>query len=488
MLQPIPHNLLRALDNPRFSPSLYQLFTLSTLTGYQVVDWLSVFGFSLEEIVSFQTLFPSIRTVELDARIYGGSCRMTTWFDELRLPDFAAPLTPLTGWLGLTGRRNFQFVSVHGRSAHRFVKIGTHDCFAFPDLLPGSIVRIRLRPENRGNLTVREFRTGLFLVEHSQGIVCTRLGQASNGKLVLCSRQLPYAPVELEQGTEAVVRGKVDMELRQFGGAESPVVPSRLGRFWTPHVLSGRPPRYVGEFIRNARLNSGLSFREGSQRTLQIARILGDSRYYCAQGTLSDFETRKRLPRQIHKIISLCAVYFTSFARLIAVAGLSLEKAGSRRIPGELLKLPSTANFLTKPSAFFQAVERRFGTAPYFLGRSLGELLHLPDLSARSVFWAGTLEAHESTGLRGALFLAVDRRQKVPRPSLSSPAPRQPLYVVELRSGVYLCGFCTLQNGVLILRPCVRGHFKLLRLRNRVEAEVVGRVTAVLRRFPQSLP
>ena len=57
----------------------------------------------------------------------------------------------------------------------------------------------------------------------------------------------------------------------------------------------------------------------------------------------------------------------------------------------------------------------------------------------------------------------------------------QPAYVLQLRDGTYLWGFCSLQNRVLMLRPCVAGAPRLQRLRNRVDAEVIGRVVGVVR-------
>lgn len=481
-LFPLPHNFHSAVGRPQFFPSLYQLSTLSRLTRYRIVDWLAAFGFSLDEVPRFQTLFPVARTVELDASIYD-SANIAAWFEELRAPDFAAPLTPLANWLGLTSRRVPYLSRASSSAAYRFVKIGTQDSFAFPDLLPGSIVRIRLRPKSKGILKATEVRSGLFLVAHSQGIACTRLGQSPSGKIVLCSRQMPYAPVELDQDTEAIVHGKADLELRVLAGTEHPIVPSRLGRFWTPRMLLDKPPRDVGEFVRRARLRCGLAFREASQRTKYIARRLGDTRYYCAPATLSDFEARTLLPRQIHKIISICAVYFISPALFLDLAGVPLETGGHHRIPEGLLSRPSGAYTHSKSSAFFRIAERRFGKVPYFLNKSLTSLLKLPDFSPRDVFWAGGLRASKRSGLEGALFLAVDRRHKVPHPSLSSPVSQQPLYVILQRDGSYLCGSCSLQNGVLILRPCHTRHPRLLRLQNRVEAEVVGKVVAVLRKL-----
>src|SRR6476660_2491887 len=200
-LQQIPHNLYSLLRKRQFSPSLYQLFSLSTLTGYRLVDWLAVFGFSLDDIPRFQVTFPALRTVALDARVYQPG-RSIPWFSELQAPDFSSPLVPLSRWLALTASRTFHSVPHGVDSVRRYVKIGSQDAFAFPDLLPGSIVRINLSSSKRlvrGSTRAKR----LFLVEHSKGLACARLGRSAAGKFVLCSRQLPYAPIALEEGADA---------------------------------------------------------------------------------------------------------------------------------------------------------------------------------------------------------------------------------------------------------------------------------------------
>ena len=52
----LPHNLYYDLKLGTFSPSLYQLFALSRISGYRMADWLRVFGFDLEEIPRLQIL------------------------------------------------------------------------------------------------------------------------------------------------------------------------------------------------------------------------------------------------------------------------------------------------------------------------------------------------------------------------------------------------------------------------------------------------
>jgi hypothetical protein len=134
-------------------------------------------------------------------------------------------------------------------------------------------------------------------------------------------------------------------------------------------------------------------------------------------------------------------------------------------------------------SKCLQEIERRFHNLPYFLHRAMPAFFGIPDLSIRDVFWSGGVERFVQPYLDGAAFLVVDRRKKKPRSSLSCPKWAQPLYVFLQRDGRYLCGSCSRLNGVLMIRPCVAGMPKLLRLRNRTDAEVVGQVVGIVRRL-----
>jgi transcriptional regulator with XRE-family HTH domain len=479
----VPHNFYSSLRNPRFSPSLYHLFALSTVSGYRLVDWLAVFGFSLDDAPRFQVALPTARTVELDTNVYQPRSAIP-WFYDLMEADLSMAVVPLSQWLAPGPPRRYDSRFNEANRAYRYVKIGSQDAFAFPDLLPGSIVRVSHRstainPKTKTRTAARR----LFLVEHSNGLTCCRLHRSETKRIVLCSRQLPYAPVELQEGSEAVVLGIAEFEIRPVIRTDKPVVPPRLGRYWTPSPLpKPSPVGSVGEFIRRARQRSGLSFRAASRRTGWIARELGDSRYYCSPGALSDYETRKFLPRHIHKLISISAVYFGSAAEFLATAAAGLDTAGKLPMPDRLVGISlGAAGSSPRTSHFLGEMERRFKRLPYFLHRALSTLFGLPDFSVRDVFWAGGTRGSIHSYSAGALFLVIDRKQKIPRPALSSPVWAQPAYILLRRDGSYLWGFCALQNRTLIVRGCTAGSPKLQRLRDRVDAEVVGRVVGIVR-------
>jgi hypothetical protein len=483
-LHHIPHDFYDALRGGSFSPSLHQVFTLSTLSGYQLVDWLSVFGFSLDDPARFQASFPGSRTVELDARVYDRDARVQ-WFEEQKTVMLGSQLTPLSLWLTGSTYRKLDSLCGPVRSSFGYFKIGSRDAYAFPELLPGSIVRVDSRIPQEQFLTDRPSHR-LFAIEHSHGIVCCRLRRVGPSRIALCPGHLPFAQVELELQTCARILGVVDLEIRLLANVEPPDVPASLGRFWAPAPL--KPHRSfpsVGECIRAARLRSGLSFREASEHTRSIARALQHASYFCAASTLSDCETRKVPPRHIHKLISLCGVYCLAVADVLEAAGLPMEAAGRLAMPDEFLgRLHQQAiRSEARSSSFLAEVERHVEEVPYFLRGALPSMFGLQNLSVRDVFWAGATEQFTRLYLTGTTFLVVNRKSRVPKSSLSSPMWAQPLYILQKRDGSFLCAACSLQNGMLVLRPCVAASRNLIYLRNRVDAETLGRVIGIVRRL-----
>ena len=482
-LQWIPPNFYDALHHPSFTPSLGQLFTVSVLTGYRLVDWLRLFGFSFDAAVRFQAAWPRHRTVELDATVYD-PIEDTSWFEEPPAVALGDELTPLSHWLSGTINQPLRALTGNTDCRFRYLKIGTGDAYAYPELLPESIVRVD--PRTPIEPLLEETESGrIFAVEHSRGITCSRLRIGGQGKVILCPGEVPYAAVELRLGTEARILGAVDYEIRRLAYRGSPVVSSYAARHWLPAVLGNQPTASgkIGDLLRRARVRSGLSFHEASGRTREIARVLKHPNYFCASSALSDMEASDLFPRHIHKLISLSAIYCLPAGELVGLAGLSLESAGREPMPKLGRPIPDTqsAPTLRSPSPLLRAVEDRFEEIPFLLRGALRAILGLPNPSVRDLFWAGSAVRYNHPYLKNAAFLAVNRKSKTPAPSLSSPIWAQPIYVLELRDGNRLCAACTLQNGTLVVRPCAGSAPRLSRFRNHVEVEVLGRVVGVVR-------
>lgn len=481
----VRHNLYDALGNPSFRPSLQQTFAISVISGYRFVDWLSVFGFSLDRISCLQAVFTPLRTMELDTALYHPGVRVP-WFKELHKPALETPLVPLSHWLARDATRLLGSISRHHSFADRFFKIGLHDTIAFPDLLPGSIVRVKQVERARLEAKVSQQKSqSLFLVADNRGLLCAALKRISRDLFATYSKHLPFAPMEFEDGIHASILGYADLEIRPLSAMEPPLVAPSLGRFSNPSPLRPiKQPTSVGELLRAARRRSDWSFREASERTKRFAWITGESAYFCAPSFLSDCETRTGPPRRIQKVISLSSVYGLNASRVLDASGLLMENAGQLPMPEELLGLSGRRDAIEEnepPSYFFQEMQHRFGDLPLFLRDALPTLFGMRALSVRDIFWAGGTAEFTHPYLTGCAFLVVNRKRKTPRASLDSPKWAQPLYILQKRDGQYVCAACSLQNEMLILWPCLTGFPKVLQMRNGVDAEVVGKVVGAVR-------
>jgi hypothetical protein len=478
----IPANFYDALRHSSFSPSAQQLYALSVLTGYRLADWMSVFELSFDDAAAFQAALPRYYTAELDARVYDRT-EQVGWFNEPGPVALGETLAPLSRWLAGKTTRPLDSLSERTSASFRYLKIGSRDAYAYPDLLPGSIVRIQGCARAHQPWTPDNAQRIWAVVCYGR-LLCSEIRPLRKDRIVLCSRQLAYDPLEVKLGAETKILGFVDLEIRQVEFREDPEVEPRRNPFRHPPAKLAMRSNRIGELLRWARLCSGLPFREASERTAKVARTLKNPMYFCAPGTLSDLEARDRLPRHIHKLISLAAVYCLSMLELAEFAGFPLEKAGKDAMPvrpRHIMPHRSTeAPYRRSP--FLSAVEEELGEVPFFLRKALASLVGLPNLSVRDLFWVGKTEELAHPYLRGAAFLAVNRKNKSPAGAPSSPVWAQPLYVLELRDGRRLCAACTVQNGWLMVRPCTTSSGGLVRL-HHTEVEVLGKVVAILRRL-----
>jgi len=370
-----------------------------------------------------------------------------------------------------------------------YVKIGREDALAFPDLLPGSIVRVN--PEVSEEMLSEEDGKALgriFLIEHSKGLYCCRLRWQGKNRIIPLSSHLPYARIELHIPSEVRILGVVDMEIRRFSDTEQPAVLGDPTRGWRSE-RGDQQERGLGGLLRRARRRAALSFREASAMSRKIADSLGDERYFAASGSLSDYEARDTPPRHIHKVLTLCLLYGVQFSEFLNAAGIAIEELGRDEIPARFMSGSDRVGTgggtpeiqIRNPT--LDSLLARFVELPFFLRKYLEPLSGMKKLSLRDFFWIGTDVAALHPYLKGGLLLIINRHKKKVIPLRSMPLWRQPLYVLETRTGGYLCACCSLENGVLIAHPYLTDFQPSLQFRNRHDAEVVGQVFAIARRL-----
>lgn len=486
----IRHNLYHALRAGEFGPSLHQLCALSRISGYRLYDWLTVFGFDLGGIPDLQVQLQSRRTLLLDASLDNPDS-LIPWFNDVQGGTTqAAGMVPLGQLLKLSRPRSLKSLATTDNRNFLYAKIGLQDALAFPELLPGSIVRIdpRVRaefPQAAVGTTSRR----IFLIEHSNGFWCSRLYFSAKDRFHPISHQLPYARVEMEIPGQARILGGVDIEIRRVNSSEEPEVPKELADRWKPTAF--RVKQDLSGLLRSARKRAALSFRQASAISRQIANASNDNRYFVAPGSLSDYEARNDPPRHIHKVITLCLIYNVLFADFLVAVNVTPEELGRDSMPGSLLPDSRAtrpgevrdSDETQRQNSTLASMIARFGEIPFFLRRSLASFSATRKASLRDAFWMESESEALHPYLREGLLVFVNRHKKKPVRLRSMPLWRQPLYVLMTREGKYLCEGCTLENGVLVLNPFSDGPQRPQLFRNRRDAEVIGQVVTIVRRL-----
>ena len=476
------HNFYYELNLGSFSPSLYQLFALSRISNYRLFDWLHVFGLDVEQIPRLEILLPTRRTVLLDSTLADPNA-WVRWFrnrsDHMSVPAVA----PLSQVLepGVVVRQK-QLLGTN-RAKFLYAKIGRGDAFAFPDLLPGSIVRVNPAITDLPHEVPSQ---RLFLVEHSKGVCCGRLLRSHGQHITVISTHLPYAEIQLKFPREARILGAVDLEIRRLVSGEQPEVPADFAKRWKPEPLH-RQSHKIDRFLSSARLKAGLSLRGASQLTRQIGRLLDDDRYFVSASSLSNYEAGD-IPRHFQKAISVCLSYAIPLRSFLEGFGLRVEEAGTDSIPDQFIPRPEpearddNAHEL-QFDGFLRQLAGQVGDVPLFLRHSVHDLSSLPSPALRTVYWAGGIRNPLHAYLANTLLIALDRHKKLPVDSRSRPAWERSFYLVLKRDGSYLVGSCGIENGALVMHPDAE-HLELREeFRNHRDAEVVGQVSAIVRRL-----
>ena len=486
----LPHNLYYELRLGTFTPSLQQLFALSKITDYTITDWLHAFGLDLENIPRLQLLLAMKRTIILDSDLMDLNA-FVPWFRNRSTQHVIPAVAPLTQLLQIGPLVPQSALLPLTKKSFLYVKIGFEDAMAFPDLVPGSIVRID--PERTNDLTKKNGTASktIFLVEHANGICCCRLLPGRN-TVRLLSAQLPYAQVEFGlDGREARILGAADLEIRPLTCSRRPEIPKALATRWKPQPLIEDDTK-LSRIMRAKRMNMALSLREASELSERIATILDDDRYFISASTLSDYEARDKVPRQVHKVLSLCVLYNIHFGRFLDQASLEHQRAGKQAIPDRImwrLRSPQRdiqidTSHLDLSSGFLGTLIKTCEDIPVFVKGAIREISCLRSASPRSFFWTGgAVRNHIHPYLRNSIIVSIDRRRKRPVDSRSLPLWKQRLYLVLKRDGGYICGPCGIEDGTLVIHPDTK-HLELREeFRNQRDAEVIGHVCAVMRKL-----
>lgn len=485
----LPHNFYHALRQERFTPSIFQTFALSQVSGYRLSDWLRVFGIELEDILRLQALLPRKRTMLIDGSLVDSQA-WVQWFRSRIHHSGDFPVAPLAQLLEPVGYRRIGLLPGGTISKFVYAKIGTEDVLAFPDLLPGSIVRINREltsdsfPAKDGAVSDR-----LFLLEHSKGLFCCRIRQLQKNVIVPVGTKLSYAQVELRLPAHARVLGVVDFEIRSLLESAEPEVPDHLGRIWKPQPL--REAKTFGELLSQARLSASLSFREAAAISEHISETLADSRYRISPSSLCDYEVQGVPPRGLHKVITLGCLYGVAFRSLLLSVGIPIERAGAEAMPDRQVRRSSPAmsevrkdeTSGTSHFGFLEQLLEGCQEIPFFLRNAIGPFAGMREIAIGDCFWLGGERQLLYPYLAKALFAIINHRRKTPFHFPAKPPWKQPVYLLLKRDGDYLCACCDVENSTLVIHPYTDHFTGTLQLRHHKDIEVIGQIVAVARRM-----
>ncbi len=486
----VPHNFYYDLRAETFTPNIHQFVALSRITGYRLPDLLRAFGTDLENIVRLQVALPSRRTILLDSSLVNPDAWIP-WFQNRGGDASVPPVAPLRQLLRASGPRQIRsfFGTGFAASTPRFLyaKIGQQDALAYPELPPGSVVRVN--PNIPEDIVPRTSRASsqYFLIEHSEGLFCCRLRAIGRAALVPVSDKLSYAQVELHRPQETRLLGLVDLEIRPSLQFDPPEVPPELARQWRPRSLSGDVR--VGTLVRDTRITMRISLREASRMSREISKILNDDRYFISPSSLCDYELLNTPPRRFHTAMSLCSLYGLPLQTLLKAIGIDMEETGTEPMPEQLVSGLSRAESredgveTIDRGGFLEHLLERSDEIPFFLRQSIESLSHLRDVSLDDFFWIGGKQDVLHPYLSNGLLALVNRRRRSPVHLAAKPLCQQPVYVLLKRDGTYLCACCGIENGTLVVHPYSKNFHHADVFRYRQDVEVVGQIVTIARKL-----
>jgi len=491
----IPHNWYPRLARSQSIVTVHQVFALSRLTNFRFSDWLTVFGYDLDRIFALQLGMHRRWTTILDSTFHATQ-DWIPWFVDRefnRNIPAVAPLGVIVKW----GRaRRAEDLLALSKQKFLYAVIGRGDVYALPHFVPGSIVRVDKARAKEGPMRGQSGDDGhFFLIEHNRGWTCSRLVALADNRVLLHCPQEPCAERELQIGENARILGAVDAEIRpaaQRRSIHSLTRENQDAERVRPEEFLCEPTGF-GQLLARSRTNAGLSFREASSISRAIANSLSDKHYFIAPGTLSDYETLREPPRHIPKIITLSLIYAIRFERLLQLSGLPLESVGEESMPDGIIGRQAPVANRTSRSAvqdlalneekgFLNSLIAEWEEIPLFLRFALDDIAGLKDFSLSDVFWIGGDKLQFHPLLKDAAFVAVNRRAKKPNSRGDDEICRDAFYLILRRDGTYVCGRCTLEGSSLTVHGYPRGHVPSHSFTDGIDAEVVGQVTAILRR------
>ncbi|MPY89806.1 MAG: hypothetical protein GEU99_18025 [Luteitalea sp.] len=443
------HRRFLAKVRQGLEPHVFQLATLSLMTGTQFDEWLRLFGCPSAMVPSWQITLHDARTVAISSGMHGPYFqRLWAVWRTAPAPARTLPFDEFVDGLPPLGS------VLPPRDSYLYLKIGRDDRLLPSRFASGSLVGI---DTSRG-LSAEDGPDEIFVVEHLYGLSVCRVAVVAPDRIRLLGEFAPPFPSLFELGSEAVVLGRVTGELQPIEplGERRPL---RLQRRRRPLVSVMATNVKPHTYVTAARERTGLSLREAAAFARRMAEPCGPE-CVISEATFGRYETQDTVPRHLAKLMTLTSVYALDLWRYLALAGMVMP-----------LSTRSFDDRAMSPMRLDSGLCDALRTA-------LGE----PQLAIDDIYVFGQSDEGWHPLITPGAILVLDRRRRRlwRRRRRSRASAQRPLLLVQGTDGQYIAGYCTVQGQELIIEshPLVPSRVGRVDL---TETFVVGRIVAVLR-------
>lgn len=253
---------------------------------------------------------------------------------------------------------------------------------------------------------------------------------------------------------------------------------------------ASRPKPKPGDQLRILRNRLELTTREVEELSKQIAADQGNNEFVVSHGRVIQLENDESTP-SIAKVFSLSAIYGVGLIDLLALYvdveqipryQMQLGLARSRVFSFDELPRQATISFPARfdpgfnpdRTALLSRMVEVWGDIPVAVLKTM-------QLRRQRYGFIGLEDYMMYPLLRPGSFVQIDDSQKVQSGVYSSEWDR-PVYFIETRAG-YVCSWCEFRKGKLIAIPHPLSPCRTQEFIHPMEAEVIGRVTAVAARL-----
>lgn len=249
----------------------------------------------------------------------------------------------------------------------------------------------------------------------------------------------------------------------------------------------------AGWHLRNRRERLRLKYRDVQEASQRIAGQRGSPEFVIGLSRLADIENKGTVP-SIYRLYSLCAIYGLDLATILQWYGVSLGE-----MAGDAAKLPlqqtRPADFKShtraevelpldigndvdlRRTSYMSREMRRWGKLPVVLLNSL-------DLRSHRYAFIGSEDWSMHPMIRPGSFVQIDESKRHIKNEDAAHEFDKAVYFVEHRAG-FRCGWCTVQEGLLIVQSHPASSVAPEVYKYPGEAEIVGQVVGLAMRLDQ---